>query len=117
MVVRGSGLRMTALPSASAGATDRMDRMPGKLNGEITPTTPTGTRRATDRRGLTERSISPYGWEASAADSCSSVVTRPTSKAALPCPEPASATSQRARRSGFSWSSWAALSRTAARLS
>ena len=44
--VRGSGLRTTALPSASAGATARMPRMSGTLNGEITPTTPTGTRCA-----------------------------------------------------------------------
>ena len=42
--VRGSGLRMTALPRASAGATERMARIWGKLNGAMTPTTPTGTR-------------------------------------------------------------------------
>jgi hypothetical protein len=48
--VRGSGFRTTALPSARAGATDRMDRMIGALNGEITPTTPTGSRRANDSR-------------------------------------------------------------------
>jgi hypothetical protein len=30
------------LPRASAGATERMPRMIGTLNGEITPTTPTG---------------------------------------------------------------------------
>ena len=44
--VCGSGLRITALPVASAGATARIDRIMGKLNGEITPTTPCGTRRA-----------------------------------------------------------------------
>ena len=57
--VRGSGLRITALPRASAGATDRMDRIAGKLNGEMTPTTPIGTCRATDSRGLLDRSSSP----------------------------------------------------------
>jgi hypothetical protein len=44
-------LSTTALPSASAGATDRIDRISGTLNGEITPTTPTGTRRSIDSRG------------------------------------------------------------------
>lgn len=38
------GLRTTALPSASAGATDLIDSRKGKLKGLITPTTPTGTR-------------------------------------------------------------------------
>ena len=41
--VRGSGLSSTALPSASAGATARIDRIVGTLNGAITPTTPTGS--------------------------------------------------------------------------
>ena len=39
--VLGSGLSSTALPSARAGATARMDRIVGTLNGAITPTTPT----------------------------------------------------------------------------
>ena len=38
-----SGLRMTALPSASAGATARTDRICGKFHGLMTPTTPSGT--------------------------------------------------------------------------
>lgn len=42
IAVRGSGLRITALPSASAGATARIARMVGTLNGAITPTTPAG---------------------------------------------------------------------------
>jgi hypothetical protein len=68
--VRGSGLRTTQLPRASAGATDRIDRMIGALNGEITPTTPTGSRRAIDSRSAwLERSSCPYGWLANAADS------------------------------------------------
>jgi len=48
--VRGSGLMTTALPAASAGATTRSVSTSGKLKGEITPTTPSGTRRATDSR-------------------------------------------------------------------
>ena len=38
------GLRTTALPSASAGATDLMVSRKGKLKGLITPMTPTGSR-------------------------------------------------------------------------
>src|SRR5699024_12863267 len=47
--VRGSGFSTTALPNARAGTTERIDRISGKLNGEITPTTPTGRRRAKDQ--------------------------------------------------------------------
>src|SRR5918997_1563193 len=50
--VRGSGLRTTAFPRASAGATERMARTRGKLNGEMTPTTPTGMRRGQAQAGL-----------------------------------------------------------------
>lgn len=38
------GLSTTALPSASAGATDLTDSRNGKLKGLMTPTTPTGRR-------------------------------------------------------------------------
>ena len=44
--VCASGLRMTALPRASAGATARIERISGKFHGLITPTTPSGTRLA-----------------------------------------------------------------------
>ncbi len=91
--VRGSGFRTTALPSASAGATLRIARMPGKLKGEITPTTPTGTCCARLSRGFAERRMRPVGASARAAAWCSSLATSPTSNAALPCPEPASPTS------------------------
>jgi hypothetical protein len=57
--VRGSGLSTTALPSASAGATERMASICGKLNGAITPTTPTGTRSAKLRCGDSLGSSSP----------------------------------------------------------
>jgi hypothetical protein len=63
--VRGSGLSSTALPSASAGATARMERISGALNGEITPTTPTGTRLVKLRCGWPVRRISPCGNAAS----------------------------------------------------
>jgi hypothetical protein len=59
IAVRGSGLRMTALPSARAGAIALMARIVGTLNGAMTPTTPAGTRRAKDSRGEPVRSSSP----------------------------------------------------------
>ena len=46
MTVRGSGLSTTALPVASDGPTARIDKMSGKLNGEMMPMTPRGMRRA-----------------------------------------------------------------------
>jgi hypothetical protein len=64
--VRGSGFKTTALPRASAGATERMARMSGTLNGAITPTTPAGMRRAKLSRGCSLRSSSPNGAEARA---------------------------------------------------
>jgi hypothetical protein len=67
--VRGSGLSSTALPSASAGATDRIERISGKLKGEMTPTTPAGTRRANDIRGFAVARISPSGCDGRAAAS------------------------------------------------
>ena len=57
--VRGSGLQITALPNASAGAIARTARMIGALNGAITPTTPAGNRRAIDNRCWLERNNSP----------------------------------------------------------
>ncbi len=48
--VCGSGLRTTALPNASAGATTRMPSTLGEFHGVIAPMTPTGTRRLIDRR-------------------------------------------------------------------
>jgi hypothetical protein len=65
--VRGSGLSTTALPSASAGATERMPRMIGTLNGEITDTTPAGTWRAMESRGCSLGITWPMGWPGSAA--------------------------------------------------
>ena len=82
--MRGSGLRTTALPEASAGATERMARICGKLNGEMTPTTPAGSRRAMLRRGMAVRSSWPYGASAVAAPVWYSPATRPASNAALP---------------------------------
>jgi hypothetical protein len=67
--VFGSGFSTTALPSASAGATARLERMSGALNGEITPTTPCGTRRANDMRFGPDGSIIPGGCVAIAAAS------------------------------------------------
>ncbi len=67
--VRGSGLRTTALPSARAGATDRMASTSGTLNGAMTPTTPAGTRQARLSRGCAVGRTCPVAREASAAAS------------------------------------------------
>ncbi len=56
------------MPSASAGATERMLRMSGTLKGEITPTTPAGTRVAIDRRGCSLGISSPRLWPGSAEE-------------------------------------------------
>ena len=71
--VRGSGLSTTALPVASAGATARIDRISGKLNGEITPMTPRGTRRASESRPPSLGSIRPWGSVHIAADAVQDV--------------------------------------------
>ena len=42
--VSDDGLITTALPSASAGATERFDKDIGNFHGLMTPTTPTGWR-------------------------------------------------------------------------
>ena len=77
--VRVSGLSTTALPSASAGATERRPRMSGKLNGEITPTTPCGTRRAIDRRPGVLGSTWPWACMGKAAARWHSVMASRTS--------------------------------------
>ena len=48
--VWGSGLRMTALPRARAGATTRIPSTVGEFHGVIAPMTPAGTRRSIDSR-------------------------------------------------------------------
>jgi hypothetical protein len=61
MAVRGSGLSTTALPVASAGATARIERISGKLNGEMMPMTPRGMRRAMLMRPGLDGSTRPCG--------------------------------------------------------
>ena len=48
--VFGSLLSTTALPSTSAGPSERIASTIGKFQGVITPTTPIGARRAVDVR-------------------------------------------------------------------
>ena len=55
----------------------RMARMIGALKGAITPTTPTGNRRAMDSRGWLDRRTSPIGWLAKAAASQHSSAATP----------------------------------------
>jgi hypothetical protein len=49
------------LPVARAGATERIVRIRGKSNGETTPTTPNGARRAMLRRPGVLGSTCPCG--------------------------------------------------------
>ena len=44
MGVSALGFTTTALPSAKAGAIERMERCSGQFQGLMTPTTPTGMR-------------------------------------------------------------------------
>lgn len=115
--VRGSGLSTTALPSAIAGATARIARYSGKLNGEMIPTTPSGRRRARFSRPGSEGRISPTLRDGSAAASCSALIVTLASKPALRRVEPLSRTSQSMRVSMFSSASRAALRSTSARCS
>ena len=111
-----SGFRTTALPSARAGATARMDRICGKFHGLITPTTPSGTRLAMLCRPASLVGSSwPIGWVGSAAASHSSPRTSSTSKAALPGMAPPSRTSQRSNSARLSSSTRAARRISAAR--
>ena len=58
--VRLAGFQMTALPKASAGAIFQLAVATGKFHGEITTTTPTGSRRtSTSMPARTESAVSP----------------------------------------------------------
>ncbi len=113
--VRGSGFKTTALPRARAGATDRMDRISGKLKGAITPTTPTGMRREKLRRGISLRRIDPVGCDARAAASKHSSAATWTSRSALGPMPPVSRMIQPASSDALSTKSWPARRSTAAR--
>jgi hypothetical protein len=64
-----SSLSRTALPRARAGATARIERTIGALNGAMTATSPTGSRRLSLNRDWVLRRTSPLGTAASAAAS------------------------------------------------
>lgn len=113
--VRRSGLSSTALPSARAGATDRIARISGKLNGEITETTPAGTRRASDQRGSPVLSTSPRGWVGRAAASKQIPAAISVSIPAFGRVEPASRTIQSCTSAAWASHSSPARRSTAAR--
>ena len=114
--VLGSDLRITALPSASAGPTERAGSMTGKFHGQITPTTPTGTRRAMlVRPGISEGSTWPSGCEISAAAMSSWPIDALSSLSALGGIAPPSRTSQRISSGRWRSSSSAARRTTATR--
>ena len=111
-----SGLSTTALPSASAGATERMLSTRGKFHGVMTPTTPRGIRRAmTVLPGMVEGSSSPKGCDGRAAASWSSPNVSWTSNSAFGRTEPVSRTSHSVTVSDCSARSAAARRSTSAR--
>ena len=89
--VWGSGLRTTALPSASAGATTRIPRTLGEFQGVIAPITPAGTRRTMESRpGATDGTSEPYGCEGIVAALSSSWIAKFCSWCILPWTAPVS---------------------------
>jgi hypothetical protein len=112
--VFGSALTTTALPSARAGAIERMPSTSGKFQGRITPTVPIGTRWAIDSLpsvGIT----SPRRRGASDAASRHSLIASPTSKSPLGWIAPPSRTSQSAISARWRSSARAASISTSAR--
>jgi hypothetical protein len=63
-----AGFQITALPKASAGAIFQLAVAIGKFHGEMTATTPSGSRRtSTSIPGRTESAVKPCTRKASAA--------------------------------------------------
>ena len=78
--VVGAGLRMTALPLASAGPTYSTGMFIGKFHGVIATTTPRGWRNVITRlRGSSTGIVSPVSRRASAAASRKPLAAEPTS--------------------------------------
>src|ERR687891_1515405 len=114
--VLGSALRITAFPSASAGPTERAGSTSGKFHGQITPTTPTGTRRAMLRRpGMAVGSSWPSGCAIRAAAMSNCPIVADTSLSALGGIPPPSRTSQRTSSARWRSTSSAARRTTATR--
>jgi hypothetical protein len=114
--VLGSDLRITAFPSASAGPTERAGSTSGKFHGQITPTTPTGTRRAMlERPGVIDGSTWPSGCEMSAAAISNWPIEALTSLSAFGGIAPPSRTIQPTISARWRSSSSAARRTTAAR--
>lgn len=114
--VFASGLTSTALPSASSGATERMASINGAFQGAITPTTPTGIRRANPSvAGSSTGSRSPCDIVTSPAPAISSSIALSTSCFALAGSEPLSRTSTSSTSARMSRKASAARVRTSAR--
>jgi hypothetical protein len=92
--VRGSGLRITALPNANAGATERIASFNGMLNGAMTATTPTGVRRLILNCARSVGSTSPSACDGNSQDSRHSCTAPYTSYCAFKPMPPASRISQ-----------------------
>ena len=114
------GLRMTALPAASAGATLCVTVLSGELNGVMAATTPSGTRSVKPSRpawpGAPASGItSPARRRASSAESLSVWMQRRTSPLASDWVKPASICMVRTKSSSRCSMSTAARSSTAPR--
>lgn len=60
--VSSDGFSTIALPTASAVAKPRDDKINGKFHGEITDTTPSGSRTTSDSLPWSDGKISPVTW-------------------------------------------------------
>jgi hypothetical protein len=90
-----AGLRTTAFPAASAGATDRLDSCIGKFHGLMTATTPAGVRYTRlSLPGMSDGMMRPVTW--CGTDDASSITarTRLHSRSALAAVPPVSWISQ-----------------------
>ena len=118
--VLDAGLRTTGQPAATAGAILWHTRLSGKLNGEIAPTTPIGTRLVkpslpTPADEASRGTISPVNVRASAAEKRIVSTARCVSTRAVVIGLADSSEIDWANSSSRSDSSCAARSRTAAR--
>ena len=110
----------TGQPAAMAGPSLWATRLSGKLNGEIAPTTPMGTRRTkpilpSPAEDASRGTVSPVSVRATAAENCSVLAARSASTRAVLMGLAASSAMQRPNWSRRSRSNSAARSRISAR--
>ncbi len=116
-----AGFSTTAQPAAIAGPSLCATRLSGKLNGEMAPTTPIGTRRTkpifpSPAADASSGTTSPASWRAAAALNCSVETARCASIRAVRIGLAASSAMHLAKSSVRRASAAAARSRISARL-